>query len=145
MDLRLRLGLSAWEERDFGVPSIQTWEETRVWREVKMPDSYLRPGSERNLYFWFKLPGKKTFPWQQASVNPQITRWLTLTRIHGLANKQSAWSWQLHNTESLAWSWRHRATPGTKLLIQDLPWKLHKAAAWSKNTGFPGDRIGTRS
>lgn len=97
------------------------------------------------LVFLIQITRKKTFPWQQASVNPQITRWLTLTRIHGLANKQSAWSWQLHNTESLAWSWRHRATPGTKLLIQDLPWKLHKAAAWSKNTGFPGDRIGARS
>lgn len=101
MDLRLRLGLSAWEERDFGVPSIQTWEETRVWREVKMPDSYLRPGSERNLYFWFKLPGKKPFPGSR----PLWTR-----RLH------ADWPWQ----EFMAWQTNNQPGPGSSITLS--PW-----------------------
>lgn len=102
------------------------------------PDFYLKPGSERNLYFLAQntrkkkpFPGSRPlwthrlhadWPWQES------TAWQT--------NTKSAWSWQLHNTESLAWSWRHRATPGTKLLIQDLPWKLHKLQCRARIQGF---------
>lgn len=92
---------------------------------------------EKLVIFGPKYLEKKPFPGSR----PLWTRrlhadWPWQESMAWQTNTKSAWSWQLHNTESLAWSWWHRATPGTKLLIQDLPWKLHKLQCRARIQGF---------